>query len=822
MKTYIQSIKLQGFRAYLHEQTFELPKGQSLSIFAPNAKGKSSLVDGVEFYFSSAGTLHRLGQRRSDMQSGPEALEHVQAEEKKIPSLVDVRFRKGNQDLGEVRRVTRPPSPLTKSAREILEQCKHDFIIRGHELRQFVEGRSAEDRYRDVSGWFGLTPLLTAQKNLRALRRRIKEQAESDAKLSVRLADLRKATNGAVGAWSDAAAITWLNQNVLHPLDQALSLQTLAAIDPAYVTAKSRQQEEADSLGLTALNRLTEAAHRIFASVDEKEGGALVEFEASATAHTVARELEIQERAKAAHAAFNDVWTSAQRLLANNEIAITECPVCETPLADTPKGSREAIALHIQTNLAALQEYNAAVAGLVDAERSLQSKLAALKTANHSLLALLRAGKLKTQEDAVTPYIVAIDTWKVGDPAPSSSAVRQALKDIADEASAKAERIKKDQGQNTYAGAVAKIDELIKVKDAIELAQREQAELRQLHSKLDDVALGIDREIADHVASLIKVLRDEINSLYEKIQGTSGAVPSIRIEPPDPEDRGQLKLHLVVDFAPNRAGVVPGGYLSDSQVHTLALSLRLAALKLFNKDIPFAVLDDVVTSYDADHRKAIAAVLAEEFPDFQFIIATHDERFFNYLKEHMPQAKWLHRQITHIDDDFGPRYAHHRVTDELIEEKLKKGEKASNEIRQAEEEWLLAKAREFGVDVRIRDIDKPYSYDRGELAASIASFLKAKKISTPTIAGFKNPFWDSLQKGTVENFGSHFQDNPGAAWSGGDEKKRWAEFKAFRDLFCCPSCGHAKFKRPKVGVDKPLCAKCETPFAFKVPAAGPT
>jgi len=185
------------------------------------------------------------------------------------------------------------------------------------------------------------------------------------------------------------------------------------------------------------------------------------------------------------------------------------------------------------------------------------------------------------------------------------------------------------------------------------------------------------------------------------------------------------------------------------------------------------------------------------------------------VKEHLPQAQWLYRQITHIDDDFGPRYTHHRITDEQIEDKLKKGEKAANEIRAAEEEWLLAKAREFGVDVRIRDVDKPYSYDRGELAASLAGFLRAKKIAMPDIAGFKNPFWESLQKGTVENFGSHFQDSPSASWSSGDEKKRWEEFKAFRDLFRCPKCSKTKFKRPKVGVQRPLCAGCETPFSFK-------
>ena len=49
----IEAFKVQGFRAYLKLQSFELRRGNkplSLAIFAPNAKGKSSLVDAFEYF----------------------------------------------------------------------------------------------------------------------------------------------------------------------------------------------------------------------------------------------------------------------------------------------------------------------------------------------------------------------------------------------------------------------------------------------------------------------------------------------------------------------------------------------------------------------------------------------------------------------------------------------------------------------------------------------------------------------------------------------------------------------------------------------------
>jgi hypothetical protein len=104
-------------------------------------------------------------------------------------------------------------------------------------------------------------------------------------------------------------------------------------------------------------------------------------------------------------------------------------------------------------------------------------------------------------------------------------------------------------------------------------------------------------------------------------------------------------------------------------------------------------------------------------------------------------------------------------------------------------------------------------YNRAELAMALSSFLKEKNIKVPEILGMSNPFLLSLQKGVVENFGSHFQDNPNASSSIGDEKARWQEFKEFRDMFTCTK-GHDRFKRP-IGMERPVCKKCETTFELK-------
>lgn len=278
----------------------------------------------------------------------------------------------------------------------------------------------------------------------------------------------------------------------------------------------------------------------------------------------------------------------------------------------------------------------------------------------------------------------------------------------------------------------------------------------------------------------------------------------------------------MIDFAANRAAVQPGGYLSDSQIHSLALALRLAAIKRFNRAAPIIALDDIVTSYDANHRRTIAAMLAREFSDFQIIITTHDERFFIYMKDQLGDKDWHFTRIIRLDPDFGPRFVDDRVTDPMIEARWHEGESAANEMRQAEEEWLLGLCRDFDAFVRIRSVEKAYEYERGELAEALATSLIKQGLTPPLVPGVKNRFLKSLQQGAIENFGSHFQDAPYGDRSIGDEQARWKEFKFFRAQFVCKKCGNGRFKLPR-GMKKAVCKKdgCEAQFEFPAPATPP-
>src|ERR1035437_778053 len=410
MKTFLREISLHGFRAYLAKQTFDLSPNKSMAVFAANAKGKSSLVDAVEFFFSSDGTLRRLGERRSGTHAGPDALAHVQAEKKKIVPSVTLTFVRGTERCGDERKVTRPPSAIPKSAKVELDRCKHDFIIRGYELRRFVESQTPEERYREVAAWFGLSPLINVQKNLQSIRRRMKEMAESEATIKLRIGDLVRATNKAITTWSEQSLATWVNSTYLKPLDSKLEIKSLSADDDTFAVVRARKAQEADSLGLTALNELRDAAYAVCRIADEGESGALIAFEAASTAARQASETEALERINAEKSVFNNLWNAAKKLFEDDTLVISKCPVCDTAFELTPQGSRAHVASHVTGNVEALASYNASLTSLRRAKQALLTASAKLKSTRDALLTLLHAGKLETEAAALSPYAEAIDS----------------------------------------------------------------------------------------------------------------------------------------------------------------------------------------------------------------------------------------------------------------------------------------------------------------------------------------------------------------------------------------------------------------------------
>jgi hypothetical protein len=92
------------------------------------------------------------------------------------------------------------------------------------------------------------------------------------------------------------------------------------------------------------------------------------------------------------------------------------------------------------------------------------------------------------------------------------------------------------------------------------------------------------------------------------------------------------KLGFDVDFY-GRGYFPPGAYHSEGHQDGMGLCLYLALMRhIHGAAFTISILDDVLMSVDAAHRREVCTMLKQEFPDTQFIITTHDPIWLRHMR----------------------------------------------------------------------------------------------------------------------------------------------------------------------------------------------
>lgn len=127
-------------------------------------------------------------------------------------------------------------------------------------------------------------------------------------------------------------------------------------------------------------------------------------------------------------------------------------------------------------------------------------------------------------------------------------------------------------------------------------------------------------ELADAaLVALYKSVEDDFSTFYRRINSDDESSFKAGLAPT------AGKLGLAVDFY-GLGMFPPMAYHSEGHQDGMGVCLYLALIdQLLKTDFRLAVLDDVVTSVDANHRRQFCKLLKDAFPDVQFIITTHDE-----------------------------------------------------------------------------------------------------------------------------------------------------------------------------------------------------
>ena len=792
----ITQLSVRGVKGILDRAgDFDLAGGKSIAIYAPNAYGKSGYADAVEYLFSQDGAVEHLGKGGADSEKGGKhAIPHVLAAERDITPEVSVELYNPDSkvtmsSIREVRtgRVDAIPSELEP----IIRAAPAHRILRQQDLRRFVVDMEPRKKYSELSRWLGLEHLEQVLTHLTTTEQTL-QRTNPDREIDERVQDITKHTNEAVTRYDQLATLQWCAVEAKRHLGRAISIDSLDDIDLCLQSLRERRDEIVILQGKVSEAFEAKSAIEKITSELPSENGQLQICETALAKAVAAEEQEEHIRAIAKNSIFQKVWNSAKDILKMQ--TTDECPICLTPWEKTAVSSQHDALQHITGGLKSL-------ADLTKAQSEQKKTYDQLTTVTKDLITRLRdvetaAKKLSLEgiADNVSNLAEEIkNLLETGDlPSPLQENYKTLLQQchqlFVEKLPIVLHGVKIDGIPKPAKEIEETIEHIRMLKNTlIRLAelQRESEEYRKVERNFSAVANVIQESAATLVDEVIRALQKDVVAIYQKIHPKS-VIPNIYIEP----DTESKTLIVRVDFYSPDRRVPPAGYLSESQINTLGLALFISSVRFFNQDFPFIFLDDIVSSYDADHRGRIVDVIAEDLQDFQVFLTTHDERFYSTLKSRLSGKRWQFERITSWTFDQGPKREVDALKSNQIGGLIKEGNAqiAGYAVRQYMEEWLDKMCAKYSAYTLHKRGPKEFDRTLFDLWGPFINRLKEIRGNFFEKHVKAQSCFQRLSARSLLNYYSHWQANPYEWSSIGDVKYVFSEFLAFQNLFRCHSC----------------------------------
>jgi hypothetical protein len=352
-----------------------------------------------------------------------------------------------------------------------------------------------------------------------------------------------------------------------------------------------------------------------------------------------------------------------------------------------------------------------------------------------------------------------------------------------------------DEVTNIVTKLLSGIDVLKPVQEQIDLVyviNQTSGDISSIPSLQEELTqIKKNYNIADIISSAFSEAKNEkIGEIYTAIQDDINKFYSI-LHPDDPHTGIQLQLdpkrRASTDLSIYSFGELredPKALISEGHQDSLGLCIFLAFARKFNNECSLIVLDDVVTTIDSQHRRKICKLLEDNFKDYQIIITTHDEVWYEQIRNMCSNYNAM--EIIRWTPETGPVIIPYRTRRDKINEKLKDADKegAGNASRQYAE-WLL---NEVGETVIARvPIRRDSRYTMDELMTAVYPRLQGLLEE----GDHKNKIIDELDylKATsfMVNWLSH--DNPMISQLSIDDVEDFSKsVHRLHQLFSCPDC----------------------------------
>lgn len=344
------------------------------------------------------------------------------------------------------------------------------------------------------------------------------------------------------------------------------------------------------------------------------------------------------------------------------------------------------------------------------------------------------------------------------------------------------EAIKKERKKDPKWDVHSKINIAGHAYAQVRTMKAEQATYETQRDTMGELSSRFIKAQKDALTSFLDSYSGEIDKIYQFLN-PGERVENIAIVPF--EKNGELiGLTIEFDFLDEKSTSPPHKYLSESHLNCLGLAAFLASADAFNKENSFLVLDDVISSFDTEHRKRFADLIVEKYGDRQIILLTHEESWFPIISNRAKKKGWKIHTIKYNDLDGTYLDDPPKTLKEEVQAQVDAGD--SSGLGNKARKYLERLLKDIAVKLSVRVVYKPNERNEKRMAHELLLDLRSRLKAVNCNELLTNPVIERLIDSTsIANTDSH--DNDGAT-KFADLKGFWQDVQDFEKLFSCETC----------------------------------
>ena len=646
----IEAIQMSWFRGAADPVSLE-SNCKSLVVYGENASGKSCFVDAVEYVLNN-GKIGHLAHEYS----GKHQEKAIHNTHKPKGQKTELRIRFENDS--ELKLVINSDGSFTSSGAETIAMNTWDYgrtILRQDEVAAFIRDTKG-GKYSALLPLLGLHQMEIAAENLRQLAKSVEKQSKlTEAKTT--LSKIKTKRKETFGADSDGQILTKIGD--LHSsycVDQVTTRDALPRCEELETAIHKRiEQFSADQRRYLALHSAGE--------LDLKSH--LHDIRTASVELAQAVEPFIVEKLEVLAATGEFV----EKLEDKKDV---KCPACGQMIPV------ETFRAHVKTEQERLQ-------ALIDTFNARKISIGTLCDNVKSLKSSLSKVDVKSWKEELSKGPLA-DNLTYLDHA-NTEALRTAcgekdLKEIEDKLVPLLNTAAVDskdapvevQKLSTDKEIVSVGKEIITTIDLAASAARAEV----LISFINSLEQGIREEIRLRSKAVIGEISQDLGDMWA-ILHPDEPIEDVSLYLPQNTDKAidiGLKFFGVKQDSPRLT-------LSEGYRNSLGLCIFLAMAKRESDNDRPLILDDVVVSFDRNHRGMIVEVLEKCFSKRQVLLLTHDREWYTELRQQLEGKTWGFKTLLPYETpDIGIRWSHKTTTFDDARSHLKeRPDSAGNDAR---------------------------------------------------------------------------------------------------------------------------------------------